>query len=115
MIENGTGGSGNDLIIGNSANNILKGNAGNDNLFGKGGIDILIGGEGEDIFRLQQGNGHTIIEDFISGSDQIILNQIAETKMTSSNMGLEIYQNNDLIAIVKNHRDSLDQSGVNII
>lgn len=115
MIENGTGGSGNDSIIGNAANNTLKGNAGNDNLFGKGGIDVLIGGEGHDIFKLQQGNGHAIIEDFISGSDQIVLERTAEIKTTNSNIGMEIYQNNDLIAIVKNHEGSLDQSGVNII
>lgn len=115
VIENGTGGSGNDSIIGNAANNTLEGNAGNDNLFGKGGIDILIGGEGYDVFKLQQGNGHAIIEDFISGIDQIVLEQIAETKMTNRNQGVEIYQNHDLIAIVKNHEGSLDQSGVNII
>ena len=115
VIENGKGGSGNDSIIGNSANNTLKGNAGNDNLFGKGGIDILIGGEGKDTFKLQQGDGHTIIEDFISGSDQIILEQIAETEMISNNIGVEIYQNNDLIAIVKNYEGSLTQSGANII
>tara|TARA_B100001175_G_C19323638_1_gene548998 strand:- start:96 stop:548 length:453 start_codon:yes stop_codon:yes gene_type:complete len=115
VIENGTGGSGNDSIIGNSANNTLKGNAGNDNLFGRGGIDILIGGEGKDTFKLQQGDGHTIIEDFISGSDQIILEQIAETKITSNNIDVEIYQNNDLIAIVKNYEGSLNQSGANII
>ena len=115
VIENGTGGSGNDSIIGNAANNTLKGNAGNDNLFGKGGIDVLIGGEGHDIFKLQQGNGHAIIEDFISGSDQIVLERTAEIKTTNSNIGMEIYQNNDLIAIVKNHEGSLDQSGVNII
>ena len=115
MIENGKGGSGNDSIIGNSANNTLKGNAGNDNLFGKGGIDVLIGGEGYDVFKLKQGNGHSIIEDFISGNDQIIIEQTAETKMINSIIGVEIYQNNDLIAIVKNYEGSLDQSGVNII
>jgi serralysin len=115
VIENGTGGSGNDSIIGNSANNTLKGNSGNDNLFGKGGIDVLIGGEGHDIFKLQQGNGHAIIEDFISGSDQIVLEQTAEIKTINSSIGMEIYQNNDLIAIVKNYEGLLDQSGVNII
>ena len=115
MIENITGGSGNDSIIGNAANNTLKGNAGNDNLFGKGGIDVLIGGEGHDTFKLQQGNSHAIIEDFISGIDQIVIEQTAEIKIINSNKGVEIYQNNDLIAVVKNHEVSLDQSGVNII
>tara|TARA_B100001173_G_scaffold249369_1_gene220027 strand:+ start:171 stop:506 length:336 start_codon:yes stop_codon:yes gene_type:complete len=92
VIENATGGSGNDSIIGNSANNTLKGNSGNNNSFGKGGIDVLIGGEGHDIFKLQQGNGHAIIEDFISGIDQIILERTAEIKTTNSNIGMEIYQ-----------------------
>jgi serralysin len=48
VIENGTGGGGNDMIIGNSAANVLKGNNGDDFLMGKGGADTLNGGGGFD-------------------------------------------------------------------
>ena len=115
VIENGIGGSGNDSIIGNAANNTLKGNAGNDTLSGNDGIDVLIGGSGQDIFKLQQGKGHAIIQDFNSGIDKILLQQSSGVKLISVNAGIEINQNNDLIAIVQNYEGRLNQSGVNII
>jgi len=48
VIENASGGSGNDVLIGNSASNVLTGNAGNDVLMGRGGGDTLDGGDGFD-------------------------------------------------------------------
>lgn len=39
VIENATGGSGNDVLLGNDANNVLTGNVGNDSLMGRGGLD----------------------------------------------------------------------------
>lgn len=48
IIENATGGSGNDQIYGNSANNILLGNAGADTLYASTGSDTLNGGDGTD-------------------------------------------------------------------
>jgi Ca2+-binding RTX toxin-like protein len=48
LIENATGGSGNDTITGNAANNVLSGNAGNDTLDGGAGVDKLLGGAGND-------------------------------------------------------------------
>jgi Ca2+-binding RTX toxin-like protein len=45
---NGTGGGGNDVIIGNDAANTLNGAAGHDVLKGGGGNDDLIGGQGND-------------------------------------------------------------------
>ncbi|TDQ81494.1 FecR family protein [Dongia mobilis] len=44
-IENVTGGSGNDKLIGNGGANVLSGAAGADELQGNGGDDTLIGGE----------------------------------------------------------------------
>jgi Ca2+-binding RTX toxin-like protein len=43
-IENLTGGSGNDVLIGDALGNILAGGAGADVLYGQGGDDVLIGG-----------------------------------------------------------------------
>jgi serralysin len=39
VIENATGGSGNDVLVGNAANNVLIGNGGNDSLSGGSGND----------------------------------------------------------------------------
>ena len=50
VIENATGGSGNDLLIGNSVANVLNGGGGNDLLIGLGGNDTLnLGSGGNDI------------------------------------------------------------------
>lgn len=48
MIENATGGSGDDELIGNSEQNLLVGNSGYDQLWGWGGQDTLTGGKGND-------------------------------------------------------------------
>ena len=56
LIENATGGSGNDTIGGNSANNVLTGNNGNDTLSGLGGNDTLSGGQGNDTLDGGAGN-----------------------------------------------------------
>lgn len=48
VVENASGGSGNDVLIGNAAGNILKGNAGDDILIGGLGNDVLDGGVGFD-------------------------------------------------------------------
>ncbi|MFZ4532302.1 MAG: M10 family metallopeptidase, partial [Alsobacter sp.] len=48
LIENATGGSGNDTVSGNQAANVLSGGAGNDSLLGLTGDDTLLGGAGND-------------------------------------------------------------------
>jgi Ca2+-binding RTX toxin-like protein len=48
VIENATGGSSSDTIIGNRVNNVLNGAAGDDHLYGAGGDDALFGGPGND-------------------------------------------------------------------
>ncbi|MEZ5873230.1 MAG: M10 family metallopeptidase [Nitratireductor sp.] len=62
IIENATGGSGNDTIIGNGANNRLIGNGGADNISGGAGDDWIDGGSGADILMGGLGND-TIIYD----------------------------------------------------
>lgn len=47
-IENGSGGGGNDRLVGNILANILLGNGGNDTLIGGAGGDTLNGGAGND-------------------------------------------------------------------
>jgi len=48
-IENVTGGSGNDVLLGDTLDNILAGGAGNDTLVGGAGNDTLNGGTGTDM------------------------------------------------------------------
>ncbi|WP_271614781.1 M10 family metallopeptidase [Bradyrhizobium sp. CCBAU 51627] len=48
LIDNATGGSGNDTIIGNAIANVLKGGGGNDTITGGGGNDTIDGGSGTD-------------------------------------------------------------------
>ncbi|MGJ8628914.1 MAG: pre-peptidase C-terminal domain-containing protein [Sulfitobacter sp.] len=78
VIENATGGSGNDTITGNDANNRLIGNAGNDYIVagagddwaeGDAGNDTLIGGQGNDSLLGREGND--VIEGG-AGNDQLI-------------------------------------------
>ncbi|MBR0856676.1 FG-GAP-like repeat-containing protein [Bradyrhizobium liaoningense] len=48
-IDNATGGSGNDTVIGNAIANVLKGGLGDDTITGGGGNDTIIGGAGTDM------------------------------------------------------------------
>jgi Ca2+-binding RTX toxin-like protein len=56
VIENATGGSGDDVLIGNEAANVLTGNGGNDVFMGGGGADLLDGGAGADSMAGGAGN-----------------------------------------------------------
>jgi len=58
LIENGKGGSGNDVIRGNAAYNGLYGNAGNDTIYGGDGNDTVDGGNGTDLIYLGNGNDY---------------------------------------------------------
>ncbi|MGH6952002.1 MAG: pre-peptidase C-terminal domain-containing protein [Vitreimonas sp.] len=49
VIENASGGSGDDDLLGNAAANVLMGNGGADVLVGRGGGDVLNGGDGFDV------------------------------------------------------------------
>ena len=64
VIENATGGSGNDWIIGNDENNILIGGPGN---------DVLYGAMGEDTFQGQMGDDIIDFTESISSIDVLIM------------------------------------------
>jgi VCBS repeat-containing protein len=55
-IENLTGGSGDDFLVGDDENNVLTGGNGDDDLTGGAGNDILEGGAGGDHFSGGEGN-----------------------------------------------------------
>jgi serralysin len=107
VIENATGGSGNDVLLGNSAGNILSGNLGDDSLMGRDGNDSLFGGAGDDTLLgglgkddLNGGTGADIfvfqdtsmdkILDFKTGLDKIDLSKFeidnSAIKIAGSNL-----------------------------
>ncbi|MDW4496425.1 M10 family metallopeptidase C-terminal domain-containing protein [Sulfitobacter sp. D35] len=55
-IENATGGSGDDAIVGNGFGNVLNGRGGGDRISGLGGSDTIIGGTGRDDLSGARGN-----------------------------------------------------------
>lgn len=81
VIENATGGSGNDMLVGNNAVNSLIGNAGSDTLIGGGGSDNLDGGGDND--DLYGGTGGDTI-DAGDGNDSVQGNAGGDTIETSS-------------------------------
>jgi serralysin len=63
IIENATGGGGDDVIIGNDVDNILLGNAGVDLIEGRLGNDTLNGGLGADAMWGGLGNDSYVVDD----------------------------------------------------
>jgi hypothetical protein len=68
QIENGVGGTGADLLVGNELDNTLKGADGDDDLYGGGGNDLLDGGTGAD--NMFGGTGDDTLTDS-SGSNYL--------------------------------------------
>ncbi len=56
VIENATGGRGDDLIVGNAVGNDLYGGLGRDNIKGSGGQDMIGGNKGRDVIKGGNGN-----------------------------------------------------------
>jgi serralysin len=100
LVENATGGAGNDTILGNVASNALIGGAGDDILSGLKRADVLIGGEGadkldggegqdvlfgdagndiltggmhKDIFHFTMSSGADVVVDFVNGVDKLAI------------------------------------------
>ena len=78
VIENATGGSGDDALIGNDVRNVLSGRGGADVLMGGLGKDVLRGGAGADLFDFltlqdsgKKAGARDQIADFTSGVDHI--------------------------------------------
>lgn len=90
IIENATGGSGADTLIGNSSDNVLSGGAGNDSLYGGGGNDTLLGGAGNDAFFFSTAPGAASgidrLADFNYVADQIYLSVSAFTHLVKGTL-----------------------------
>lgn len=77
VVENATGGSGNDILLGNSSNNVLTGNDGNDQLLGRGGNDRIIAGAGND--RVEGGDGLDVVT--LGAGNDIFVAEIGASKL----------------------------------
>ena len=99
LIENATGGAGDDQITGNNLANTLLGGGGNDRLEGGLGNDRVEGGSGADIFVFggpgdsrdfaprsdgKKGIGD-LLNDFVSGTDRIDLSAIDAIASSGAN------------------------------
>ena len=111
VIERCIGGHGDDVITGNVADNILSGNHGNDILFGEEGNDTLIGGRGLDTFKVEAGKGHAVIKDFTDGEDKIVAPANVNLRAHTKGNDVQLFQSNDLIAIVENAAGLIQHDG----
>ncbi|KAB8332550.1 nucleoside hydrolase [Scytonema tolypothrichoides VB-61278] len=103
------GGSGDDLIYGGSqADRILAG-AGNDTIFANGGDDFINTGEGLDIVWLgagaatvvlETGVGYDTINNFQLGATQFKVGSTDNLRFADSADGAQIFQKDDLLAVV---------------
>ena len=84
VIENATGGSGNDILIGNNADNVLTGGGGNDQISASGGSDQLNGLAGADAMAGGSGNDTYIVD---NPGDTIIENPGEGTDAVQTNLG----------------------------
>ena len=112
IIENATGGTGNDSIIGNDADNKLRGNKGADTLNGGLGQDVLTGGMGKDTFEIQPGNGNAVVKDFTDGEDKILVTAPVPVSARIVGNNTELRSGDDLMAIVLDFSGSLQKDGL---
>jgi Ca2+-binding RTX toxin-like protein len=104
VIENATGGSGNDVLIGNSANNTLTGNAGNDALLGRSGDDRIIAGAGDD--QVLGGDGFDVVS--LGAGKDIFLAELGTTKVNTKAGSMSV----DVITDWSGADDLIDVSGL---
>ncbi len=69
VIENATGGAGNDMLTGNAAANLLRGGDGNDSAYGGDQFDTIHGGDGND--TIDGGNGRDLV--YLNQHDDLYL------------------------------------------
>jgi serralysin len=105
LIENATGGTGNDRLAGNNGSNVLDGNSGNDTLKGFKGTDTYHGGLGEDTFIFGRRYGADIIDDFANGEDRINLSDFNLKNYAS--LEAKMSQDGGNVVINLGHGDTL--------
>jgi Ca2+-binding RTX toxin-like protein len=102
-IENLSGSSHDDSLIGSDGANILTGGTGNDyldglegadTLNGGGGTDALVGGTGGDrfVFDAALSDGIDVIDDFEAGSDKLVLDGKVFSQLTAGPLAASAFR-----------------------
>ena len=108
-IENLTGGSGNDVLVGDEKANQLVGGAGNDTLTGGAGDDTLTGGLGKDKYIFKTGSGHDVITaDLSNTEDTLVLSDIKTLEDFNALINTQV---GDDLTLVLNANDSVTIKG----
>ena len=103
------GGLGNDLIYGGPSADTILGGGGNDTIYGNGGKDSIDGGLGSDAIwlgsgkatvALTAGDGFDTINGFLVGATKLSVSNSNNLSFTDSSNGVQIFQGNDLLAVV---------------
>ena len=109
------GGTGDDLIFGGAQADIILAGSGNDTIFANGGNDLInsgVGldtvwlGEGAATVVLDQGDGNDIIQNFQLGSTRFKVSSLSDLSFTDSANGVQIFQKDDLLAVVSSQSAS---------
>ncbi|MCU0567587.1 MAG: hypothetical protein MUF49_13435 [Oculatellaceae cyanobacterium Prado106] len=121
-----SGGDGSDTLYGNGGKDILVGGAGNDQIFGGSDADTMLGGLGDDILYgngggdfidsgsgldtiwlggaatvvLSEGFGYDTINNFQLGATRLRVSSLSSLQFGDSAEGAQIFQGNDLLAVV---------------
>ncbi|NET04418.1 MAG: calcium-binding protein [Symploca sp. SIO2B6] len=113
------GGGGSDTIAGASGNDVIIGGGGGDTIFGNGGDDYINSGTGLDtvflgtgavIVVLETGAGFDLVNNFQVTQAKFQLGDglsFAELSFVDSNLGVNIFADNDLLAVVAGNQASL--------
>lgn len=133
VIENATGGDGNDVILGAEADNVLSGRNGDDTLLGREGSDTVNGGNGLDELHggadgddLSGGNGNDVLlgddgDDALFGDNgDDILNGGAGDDTMTGGKGVDTFVfadlgGTDVLTDFKHTQDIIDLSQLDAI
>ena len=105
VIENATGGDGDDLLLGNSVSNKLIGGKGKDTLIGVGGSDTLKGGGKKDV--LGGGNGGDILKGG-NGNDKLTGGKGKDTLTGNNGADKFIFKSGHGNDIITDFEDGVD-------
>ena len=103
IIEDATGGGGNDRLIGNAAGNRLKGRQGDDVLYGgPAGTDRLKGGPGRDQFWISaEPDAFAKVVDFDPVEDRLVFDQpLEDFNLLTTNRGTRVISDGRAVAFV---------------
>lgn len=104
VIENASGGSGDDIILGNAAANALLGNDGADTLLGREGDDLLVGGAGQDV--LDGGDGLDVLR-LGAGADTVLVS-LGDTRTQLKGGAMSV----DIVTDFERGEDVIDLAGL---